>query len=144
MKKIAILGATGGIGQQIVFALAGEHEIILIDKNLERLQLLLKLAHQKHPNAKLTYIQCDLTSVNSVKNAVNELKTLNIDVFILNSGIFHEKLFKCEVGFNNVFTTNFVMQYYMARKMLKYNPKIKVIAMGSIGHNHFRHRSRVR
>ena len=131
--KIAITGTTGGLGKQLVLKLAGlNHDLVFINRNVEKSQELKQYVNEKYPNVNIENVVCDLLNIYSVKSAVRELEEKNIDVLILNSGIYNVPIFTTETGYNNVFTVNFISQYYLARKLVESKKVKKVVVVGSI------------
>ena len=140
-KKIVISGATGGLGRQIVFILASlEADLVFLGKDYEKTDILKDEILSKYPNVNIDIIDVDLSSMQSVKKCVNELKKLDkIDVLIHNAGIYNVPLIKTDAGYNNVFQVNFVSPYYITKQLLPIINKSddpKVIAVGSIAHNY--------
>ena len=91
--KIAITGATSGIGAEKVKALAPlcEQIFLLVRSEKKALSLIESLPS---PSSKFTIIYCDLSDLNSVAKSARSLadKTKNLDVLINNAGgIFPEK-----------------------------------------------------
>ena len=109
-KKIVISGATGGLGRQIVFILASlEADLVFLGKDYGKTDILKEEILSKYPNVNIDIIDVDLSSMQSVKKCVNELKKLDkIDVLIHNAGIYNVPLIKTDAGYNNVFQVNFV------------------------------------
>lgn len=89
-KNILITGASSGIGKEIAQKLAG------IDCNLflaaRRVGVLEQIAcDNKNMPANIYPVECDVSDLESVKNAYNKIKTIAgyVDVAILNSGVSH-------------------------------------------------------
>ena len=137
-KTIAITGATGGLGKCIAFELAKEQmNFVFISRNVQKSSSLEKEIKNIFPGATTKTIVADLENIESVRQATRQLAALKIDFLLLNAGIYNVKLRGCDSGYNNIFTVNFVSQYYMARKLLENGSKIKkVVAVGSIAHKH--------
>lgn len=139
-KTVAITGATGGLGVEICNHLAGlGASLILVNRSLEKSDALKQQILNKFPNIDVKIVVADLSNFDSVKQAVEVLKQMQIDILILNAGIYNVPRFKTDIGYDNVFTTNFVLHYYMVKQLLptlqkSTNPK--VVAVGSIAHNY--------
>ena len=135
-RKIAITGATGGLGNEIVLNLAEKKiDLIFVDRNPQKSQNFAQKVKEKYPDVNIDFVTCDLSSIESVKNAEKQLEEKNIDTLILNSGIYNVPLKKLELGYNNVFQVNFISQYYLARKLVENGKVRKVVAVGSIANN---------
>lgn len=136
-KKVAITGSTGGLGQLICSELVKENDLVLVDRNPQKSQALKDKLKKVNPDARIKTITCDLADFDSVKNAVNALIAEDIDVLMLNSGVYNVPVYKCSTGYNNVFQINFVSQYYLARQLIEQSKSLKkVIATSSVAHNY--------
>lgn len=138
-KTVAVTGSTGGLGREIcgiIASLGGD--LLLIDRNPARSQARKDEILKDHPDINITLITADMEDMRSVKNAVEILQTLPVDVLILNAGAYSIPRKVCDTGYNNVFQINFVSQYYIARKLLPCLKERggKVVAVGSIAHNY--------
>lgn len=134
-KKIGITGATGGLGQKIClfFAQKGAN-FVFIDRNLEKSQKMAQKIQESYPDVKIEFVTCDLSNLSSVKNAATSLEKIDLDILILNSGIYNVPLQKLDSGFNNIFQVNFLSQYYLVRYLMEKGKVKKVVAISSIAH----------
>ncbi len=138
-KTVALTGSTGGIGQELCKYLCFlDAELILIDRNRKKAEVLRENLLSIYPNAKITLLTADLEDMESVKSATEELKSLEPDVFIHNAGAYSIPRKICGTGFDNVFQINFVSPYYMIRSLLPIleNKNGRVVAVGSIAHRY--------
>ena len=139
-STIAITGATGGLGVEICKHLASlGANLILINRSLTKSEQLKTELLSDFPQMKIDIIVADLSDFKSVKNATEQLKQINIDVLILNAGVYCVPRYTTDIGYNNVFTTNFVSHYYMVKQLiptLKKSNIGRVVAVGSIAHNY--------
>jgi NAD(P)-dependent dehydrogenase (short-subunit alcohol dehydrogenase family) len=81
-----------------------------------------------------------MSDIQSVKQAAEQLLSMEIDYLILNAGAYSIPRCVCDTGYDNVFEINFISPYYLARRLL---PSIKgrggkIVAVGSIAHNYSR------
>ncbi|MBE7076947.1 MAG: SDR family NAD(P)-dependent oxidoreductase [Clostridiales bacterium] len=138
--KIAITGATGGLGEHVATTLVKlGATLFLLARNEEKTKALIKKISLIYPNANLQYIYCDLTNFESVKSATQELKIYEIDMLFHNSGIYNVPRTITSIGFDNVFQVNFLMPYYMTKELLPTLNKSKfgkVMVTGSVAHNY--------
>lgn len=138
-KTIAISGSTGGLGKELCLYLAYlKADIILMDRNKDKMDSLEKSVKQKHPDVNITKIILDLSKISTVKTAVAKLETLSPDVIIFNAGAYSIPRYKCDTGCDNVFQINFASPYYIIKELL---PALrlkngKIVAVGSIAHNY--------
>lgn len=138
-KTVAITGSTGGLGVETCFHLASlGANFIFINRNLPKSNNLKHQLEEIYPNIKIDIVSADLSNFKSVKQAVEILKQKQIDYLILNAGVYAIPQQKTDIGYNNIFTTNFVSHYYMVKELLPIlrNTKGKVVCVGSIAHNY--------
>ena len=138
--NVAITGATGGLGIEVCKHLAAcGANLILVNRSLSKSEQLKSELLKTFPSIKIDIIIADLSNFESVKNATEQLKQYKIDILILNAGIYCVPRYITEVGYDNVFTTNFISHYYMVKQLLsilKKSDKGKVVVVGSIAHNY--------
>ena len=139
-KNIAITGATGGLGVNVCMHLAkAGANLILINRSMDKSEKLKQQINNIYPSVDVKIVIADLSNFNSVKQAVQILKTMPIDTLILNAGIYNVPRYITDIGYDNVFVTNFVSHYYMVKQLLpilKKSQSPNVVAVGSIAHNY--------
>ena len=138
-KTAAISGATGGLGRELCrhFATLGA-ALVLIDRNPKKQTALIGELMSEHPNLAVRGMTADMEDMDSVKRVAAELLASPPDFLILNAGAYHIPRHKTGVGYDNVFTINFIAPYYLA-KTLKSTLEARggrVIAVSSIAHNY--------
>lgn len=138
-KMVAITGSTGGLGQEIckILAFLGA-DLLLLDRNEQKSKALELTLKNDFKGINITRVLLDLENIESVKSAVEVLKTLKIDIFIHNAGAYSIERRVCETGLDNVFQINFASPYYIIKQLL---PNLKalngrVVVVGSIAHNY--------
>ena len=138
--NVAITGATGGLGIEVCKHLvACGANLILVNRSLSKSEQLKSELLKNFSSIKIEIIIADLSDFESVKNATEQLKQYKVDILILNAGIYCVPRYITEVGYDNVFTTNFISHYYMVKQLLpilKKSDKGKVVVVGSIAHNY--------
>lgn len=138
-KTVAISGSTGGLGRELCRHLAGLNaSLVLVDRNGEKSLALAEELKGDFPELKVAHVVADMSDVESVKSAADLLLKIDIDYLILNAGAYSIPRYTTDMGYDNVFTINFISPYYLARRLL---PKIKerggkIVAVGSIAHNY--------
>ena len=138
-KKVAVSGATGGIGRELCAHLASlGASLVLVDRNQRKSAELEEALKKRFPSLSVTRIRADMESLEDVKAAARELVAMEIDYLILNAGAYHIPRHVCHSGYNNVFQINYVSPYFLARALL---PHIsarggRIVAVGSIAHNY--------
>ena len=135
---IAITGSTGGLCSLIAKELALKgNDLILVDRNIQKSEANAAAIKKICPKAKVETVTCDLSDFNGVKAAAERLKNSGVEILLLGAGIYNVPLYKTDVGYNNVFTVNFLSQYYMADELAKDCKSLKkVVAIGSVAHNY--------
>lgn len=138
-KTIAITGSTGTLSNELVFVLAKLNaNLILLNRSKEKTEQQIENIHSLYPNTQIEFIECDLSNFERVKNATEILKQKSIDILYLSSGIYNVDRFKSDLGYDNIFQTNFISHYYIAKELLptlKQNNG-KIVAVSSIAYNY--------
>lgn len=140
-KRVILSGSTGGLGKELCRYLAYlKADIILADRNKDKMNALENDLKQQYPEVNISKITLDLSDINTVKSAVEEIKPLSPNVIIFNAGAYSIPRKTCNTGLDNVFQINFVSPYYMIRELLPTlrQNKARVVAVGSIAHNYSR------
>lgn len=138
-KKIAVTGATGGLGTAICRHLAKSGaSLILLNRNMERSHALSAALQADFPALQTEHVCVDMENAQSVHEACVKLKALSPDALILNAGAYKIPRHTCTTGYDNVFQINCVSPYYMAKELL---PLLReqngnIIAVGSIAHRY--------
>ena len=138
-KTVAISGSTGGIGRELcAFVCQLCADLILLDRNLARSEMLRDELLQRFPNCRIRCFALDLEDTATVRLTADKLLSEEIDYLILNAGAYKIPRAKGENGYENVFNINFVSPYILAHRLL---PKIserggRVVAVGSVAHNY--------
>lgn len=138
-KTVAISGSTGGLGRELCRHLAGlGASLVLIDRNREKSFAMTEELRGEFSELKVTHITADMSDIRSVREAADRLSLIEIDYLILNAGAYSIPRYTTDMGYDNVYTINFISPYYLARRLL---PKIKarggkIVAVGSIAHNY--------
>ncbi len=136
-KTVAVTGCTGGLGIELCYALAKSGaDLIMLDRNPQKSKRLAEELSNSFKSIKITRITTELEDIDSVKSVTENLISLKPDIFIANAGAYSIPRHICSSGFDNIFQINFVSPYYMACALFKNNPKIKIVAVGSIAHTY--------
>ncbi len=138
-KRVVISGSTGGLGRELCFHLASlGATLVLLDRNKAKSLALADELRAKHPQLSVSHLTADMSDVESVRAAADRLSSMEIDYLILNAGAYSIPRYRTALGYDNVFTINFISPYYLARRLLT-SVKArggKIIAVGSIAHNY--------
>ena len=138
-KTFLITGASGGIGKYIVKHLASMHAHIICANRSETKTLDLKNEIlNTQPDAKIDFIPLDLCNTESVKNFILKVKTLKLDYFFHNAGIYNVKRQTTDLGFDNIYQTNCLMPFYITKNLLENfkTNNTKLLYMGSIAYDY--------
>ena len=138
-KTVAVTGSTGGLGMELCDYLASlGASLVLVDRNREKSEALAERLKGKYPSLAVKFVTADMADMASVKAAGEELCSIGIDHLILNAGAYSIPRCITDIGYDNVFTINFISPYYLTRRLL---PSVRarggrVVAVGSIAHNY--------
>ena len=138
-KTIAISGSTGGLGGALCESLVAlGAQLVLLDRNGEKVKSLISRLKRKYPDCKVGYVLMDLSDMASVDAAAEILRYKAIDVLICNAGAYAVPRFITSSGLDNVFQINFAAPYYLVRRLA---PALaarggRVVLVGSIAHNY--------
>lgn len=138
-KKVAITGATGGIGIELCRHLAYlQADLILLNRSKEKTENLILNLKKEFPNINAKFISLSLQDKNSVELATEELKKDCPDVIIHNAGAYSIPREDTDFGVNNIFAINFLAPMFMTECLwqeLK-SKSAKIVIVGSIAHNY--------
>lgn len=139
-KTIVITGASTGLGLETArsLALAGAH-IVLAARNLEKIEKAKQHILAQVNNAKLDHVLVDLSDLNSVRSAANNLlaQKLAIDVLINNAGVMACPFEKTAQGFEMQFGSNHLGHFLftcLIAPLLKGKTGSRVICLSSAAH----------
>ncbi len=138
-KKVAITGATGGIGIELCRHLANlQADLILLNRSKEKTENLILELKSEYENLNVKFIPLSLQDKNSVDFAVAELRKNCPDVIIHNAGAYSIPRKDTNFGVNNIFAINFLSPYYITECLWQEmkEKSAKVVIVGSIAHNY--------
>lgn len=105
-----ITGGTAGLGAQTISLLATKRptHIFFSGRNSKKAEAVIAKVKEASPETKVTFIQCDLTDLSSVRQAGQSLlaQTDRLDVFIANAGVMALPPGKSKDGYEIQFATN--------------------------------------
>ncbi len=132
--RIAITGSTGGLGNAIASHIASlGGELILVNRNEAKTNKQIEELQSKYPTLSALWVKCDMESRVSVIAAAKSLIEMEIDVLILNAGVYHIPRKTTIDGWDNLFQINFASPYSMARIMSEImGERLKIVAVSSI------------
>lgn len=139
LKTILITGATSGIGRETALGLAKkDHALYLLVRNVIKGEELKKEIIAQTGNKQIHIIKCDLASLQSVREAAEELnaKLVSVNVLINNAGgIFNERKLSKD-GFEMTFVTNHLGHFLLTISIMPLLEKghARVINLSSDAH----------
>lgn len=145
--RVAIItGANSGLGLETTRALAGKGAaVILAVRNLEKGQAAIDDIRTESPDANLELLQLDLSSLDSIRSAAEQLKSRfdRVDLLINNAGVMYTPRLQTADGFEMQFGTNHLGHFAWTGSVIDLVlpvPQSRVVTVSSIGH---RIRSRI-
>ncbi len=139
-KRIALTGATGGLGRELCLYLANlGAKLILLDRNPVKAAKLDAFLRKQCPTVSIERVFVDLSDMDGVRSACERLIPLHPDILIHNAGAYAIPRGLSNAGYDRVFQINFVSPYYITRRLLPHMPAGGlVVAVGSIAHRYSR------
>ena len=139
-KIIVVTGANSGIGLEAtkVFAARNAH-VILACRNLEKGAAALETIKQATPQAELTLMGLDLSSLDSVRAFSDALKQRvdHVDILVNNAGIMAPPYSKTADGFESQFGTNHLGHFTLTALLLPLLEQAnagRVVVISSVAH----------
>jgi NAD(P)-dependent dehydrogenase (short-subunit alcohol dehydrogenase family) len=139
--RVAIVtGANSGIGYEAAAVLAdkGAH-VVLAVRNLDKGNDAAERITSKSPNAVVTVQELDLTSLDNIRKAADELRANfpRIDLLINNAGVRYTEKASTKDGFELQFGTNHLGHFALTGQLLDNMLPIegsRVVTVSSVGH----------
>ena len=144
-RTAVITGANTGLGYEIATALAakGAH-VVLAVRNVQKGKEAARRIEQANPGASVAVQELDLTSLDSVRAAADELKSRydSIDLLINNAGVMFTPKETTKDGFELQFGTNHLGHFAFTNLLLDRvlaAPGSRVVTVSSLNHRTARH-----
>lgn len=138
-KRVAVTGATGGLGEQLCRHLAFlDADLVLLNRNKEKTDALIARLTAEYPQLTATFVPLDLEEEESVHTAVETLKVLKPHVLIHNAGAYSIPRYITSQGVDNVFQINCLAPFQMTSALCDTLQEIgaRVVIVGSIAHTY--------
>ena len=139
-RTAVITGANTGLGYETATALAakGAH-VVLAVRNIEKGKAAADLITRANPGASVAVQELDLTSLDSIRAAADELKSRHdtIDLLINNAGVMMTPKETTKDGFELQFGTNHLGHFAFTGLLLDRvlaAPGSRVVTVSSVGH----------
>jgi NAD(P)-dependent dehydrogenase (short-subunit alcohol dehydrogenase family) len=123
--KILVTGGTNGMGKGVAKILAGIedqiHEIIILCRSKERGEATIQELEAATQNNKLSMVLCDLTRLNDVRKAIDEIRGQHetLDGLFVNAGLgYAAKRVETEDGMDPHFQVNYLSQFMLTLNLL--------------------------
>jgi NAD(P)-dependent dehydrogenase (short-subunit alcohol dehydrogenase family) len=139
-RTAVVTGANTGLGYETATALAvkGAH-VVLAVRNLEKGKAAADLIARAHPGASVAIQELDLSSLDSVRAAADQLRAdyPSIDLLINNAGVMMTPKSTTKDGFELQFGTNHLGHFALTNLLLDRvvaAPGSRVVTVSSVGH----------
>ncbi|BBY95356.1 short-chain dehydrogenase [Mycobacterium gallinarum] len=139
-RTAVITGANTGLGYETAAALAakGAH-VVLAVRNLDKGQEAVRRIEQATPAARVDLQQLDLTSLESIRAAAEQLKSTHdmLDLLINNAGVMFTPKSTTKDGFELQFGTNHLGHFAFTGLLLDRvleTPGSRIVTVSSVGH----------
>src|SRR5947209_3715388 len=139
-RVAVITGANTGLGYETAAALAAKGaNVVLAVRNLDKGKDAARRIEQATPTAKVELQELDLTSLDSVRSAAEQLKSDHdtIDLLINNAGVMFTPKSTTKDGFELQFGTNHLGHFALTGLLLDRllaAPGSRVVTVSSVGH----------
>jgi NAD(P)-dependent dehydrogenase (short-subunit alcohol dehydrogenase family) len=144
-RTAVITGANTGLGYETAAALAakGAH-VVLAVRNAEKGKAAADLIARATPGASVAVQQLDLSSLESIRTAADELRSKydSIDLLINNAGVMMTPKATTKDGFELQFGTNHLGHFALTNLLLDRvlaAPGSRIVTVSSVGHRFARH-----
>ena len=138
-KRVAVCGATGGIGEELCRHLARlGAELWLCCRSEAKTRALIESLHADYPNVVAHFVPLDLENAASVNAAAEILAQTPPHVLIHNAGAYAIPRHTTAQGVDNVFQINCLSPYVLTERLLPSMASVggRVVCVGSIAHNY--------
>lgn len=138
-KRVAVCGATGGIGEELCRHLARlGAELWLCCRSESKTQALIEKLRADYPGVVAHFVPLDLEDAESVNAAAEILEQTPPHVLIHNAGAYAIPRHTTAQGVDNVFQINCLSPYVLTERLLAPMTMVggRVVCVGSIAHNY--------
>lgn len=121
-QVILITGGTAGLGYETTLSLAAHNpgQILFTGRSQTSADKLVNEVKSKHPSTKITFVQCDQTSLASVQEAARVIstQTSRLDIVIANAGVMALPPGQTKEAYEVQFGTNHVAHALLVKLLL--------------------------
>jgi len=139
-KVAVITGANSGIGFETARALAHQGcTVVFACRSEEKAEVAMARVRKERSQAKLEFMQIDLSSLSSVKQFVIKFRISfsSLDYLVLNAGVFGEPYRLTDDGFEGSMQVNYLAHFYLTlllHKTLCASFRSRVVVLSSESH----------
>lgn len=141
-KTVVLTGATSGIGLACAGQLAARGAFVIgVGRDRQRIQAALQTVRTQHKNADIAFLQCDPSSLGSVRALAKQIQALlpdgRLDALIHNAGTFTRWYQATEDGLETQFAVNYLSGFLLAQLLLPNlmkSPDARIITTSSESH----------
>ncbi len=139
-RTAVVTGANTGLGYETATALAARGaQVVLAVRNLDKGKAAADLIGRAHPGADVSVQELDLTSLTSIADAANELRSRHdqLDLLINNAGVMMTPRSTTKDGFELQFGTNHLGHFAFTGRLMELllaTPLSRVVTVSSLGH----------
>ncbi|AKK30207.1 short-chain dehydrogenase [Mycobacterium sp. EPa45] len=139
-RTAVITGANTGLGYETAHALAGKGaRLVLAVRNLDKGKAAADLIGRRYPGADVSLQELDLTSLESIRAAAEQLRAGHdsIDLLVNNAGVMMSPRQTTKDGFELQFGTNHLGHFAFTGLLLDRllaSPGSRVVTVSSVGH----------
>lgn len=136
-KRVAVTGAAGGIGKEMCrILLSLGAALVVVDRNPKKQAALVESLAAEYPTAEIRTELCDMQDTRAVVALAERLRSQELFAVILNAGAYSIPRCRCELGYDNVFTINYISPLIIADTLEEgiASRGGKIVAVGSIAH----------
>jgi NAD(P)-dependent dehydrogenase (short-subunit alcohol dehydrogenase family) len=139
-RTAVITGANTGLGYETAAALAAKGaDVVLAVRNIEKGKAAADLISRRTPGASVTLQELDLSSLESIRSAADELRSKHdtIDLLINNAGVMMTPRSTTKDGFELQFGTNHLGHFALTGLLIDRVvavPGSRVVTVSSTGH----------
>src|SRR5580692_4921561 len=139
-RVAVITGSNTGLGYETAAALAAKGaQVVMAVRNLDKGKDAAALIHKSSPNADVAVQELDLTSLDSIRAAAEQLRSTHdhIDLLINNAGVMYTPKSQTKDGFEMQFGTNHLGHFAFTGLLLDRLLPVagsRVVTISSMGH----------
>ncbi|MEZ2444655.1 SDR family NAD(P)-dependent oxidoreductase [Chitinophaga sp. RCC_12] len=132
-KAFIITGPTSGIGRLTALELAKYGTVVLVGRDLKKLEQMQRLIKEKGQDA--VPVVCDLSDIISVRRAAADILALNVPIagLLNNAGIMQMRATRSAQGWNTTFATNHLGPFALTEELIPHLPDGANIAFVASG-----------